>query len=190
MQIDADFLGLDVYPKALEFAVKTGLITDAICIDLETEALAEPQRQRLSDVDLIISTTALDFATETTFNKIYDAIAPAAPWCAIFALRMHALDPLRALSANRGLWLETLDALTFVQRRFASTQEWTQMLMALEEQGVATRGKEADGLLHANFHLLRPAASEHTHVPLSELVSVSKGNDRRFGNWRRRPWGV
>lgn len=189
-QVDAEIIGLDVHPEALSYAQAVGLIETGICIDLESEDLDATARQALSGVDLIISTTALDFASEATFAKLYEAAAPAWPWLALFALRMHPLDPVRALAASHGMILETLDGISFVQRRFASTQEWTDVLMALEAQGIATRNKEAEGLLHANFHLLRPGSGDLGHESIGELVSVSKGNDRRFGNWRRRPWGV
>ncbi len=41
-------------------------------------------------------------------------------------------------------------------------------------------GKEADGLLHAELFVSRPAESVEA-LPLGDLISVTRGADRKYG---------
>ncbi|MGI9524358.1 MAG: class I SAM-dependent methyltransferase [Hyphomicrobiaceae bacterium] len=187
-QVDLDYVGYDVSPQPLRYATAVNLIDDGFSSDLEATELTQSQRAILNQVDLIVSTGCAGYMTEATFTKLFDAIE-VLPWLAIFALRTEPFDALRLYFEARGLAVEKLEGVTFIQRRFHSSSEWTQALMLLETQGVVADGKEADGLMHSEFYLIRPETECREH-PLETIVSVSSGTEGTFGGWRGRPWGT
>ena len=156
-QIDAEIVGFDLYPDALAYAHDVALIDRAVSCDLTDADLTDADREALADADLVVSTSAADFLGEASFGKLLDAMG-GTPWIAMFALRVSPTYALQAAAAERGLETEKLPGTTFVQRRFASSNEWTQVLLALENQGIASQGKESDGLLHSEFFLMRSKA--------------------------------
>jgi hypothetical protein len=83
--------------------------------------------------------------------------------------------------------VEKLPNATFIQRRYHSSSEWTQALLNLETRGVSSVGKEAQGLMHAELFVARPAAEAGRE--LHEFLSISTGAEAIFGGWRGRPWG-
>ncbi|MEO0730167.1 MAG: hypothetical protein AAFY64_07285 [Pseudomonadota bacterium] len=186
---DARFIAFDVHEGGTAYAQQVGLIDHVISSSPENGELADEDRAALSDVDLVISLNCADFLSDDAFKLLVDAIKSPHLCAAIFALRVSALHPLAAVLEARGLGHEKLESMTFVQRRFASSSEWTQVLLALETQGLSARGKEADGLLHAELHVMRPQAAI-TERKLSDLVSLHHSQSMTYANWRRRPWGV
>ncbi|MCG8592894.1 MAG: hypothetical protein MI785_00765, partial [Kiloniellales bacterium] len=72
-------------------------------------------------------------------------------------LRLFPFDPIAAMLSDWGYVTEKLEDRTFKQRRFVSEGEREQVLQQLREQGVDPAGKEAEGHLHAEFYLSRPA---------------------------------
>ena len=70
--------------------------------------------------------------------------------------------------------------MTFVQRRFHSSDECEATIGALEKQGIDPTGKEADGLFHAELYVSRPK-EEAEQRRLGELISVTSGAGRRYG---------
>ncbi|MEL6872057.1 MAG: hypothetical protein AAFO62_04525 [Pseudomonadota bacterium] len=187
-KIDAEMVGFDLYADALAYAQDVALIDQAVCCDFNDGDLTDADRAALSGADLIVSTTAADFLSEASFGKLLDAIG-GTPWAAIFAVRVSPMYSLQAAGTARGLETEKLKGTTFVQRRFASTNEWTQVLLALENQGIAATGKESEGLLHSEFFLMRPKSDQDAEA-ITDLVKLSRGSERTFAGWRRRPWGV
>ena len=59
---------------------------------------------------------------------------------------------------------------TFRQRRFVSDEEREQVLLRLRERGIDPSGKEAEGHLHTEFYLSRPA-DEIGQVSLTTLLA-------------------
>ncbi|MEL6292254.1 MAG: hypothetical protein AAFQ44_10705 [Pseudomonadota bacterium] len=187
--IESRFVAFDVHNETTDYAKSAGLIDGAMVSDLAAGKLADEDFALLSGVDMIVSLNCADFLDAGVFGQVIDAIGNPDLWCAVFALRVSPFYTLAMEAEARKLRHEKLRSTTFVQRRFASSTEWTQVLLALETQGLATVGKEAEGLLHAEFHMLRPEASV-SKQPLSDMVSLSHSAGASFSGWRQRPWGV
>lgn len=185
-QVNASFAGLDVSPAAIDYAKSVGLIESGLAANLETdEAIA--QADTLEDIDIIVSTGCVGYVTEKTFQRLLSLQEKGrAPWVASFVLRMFPYDSIEAELAQHGLVTEKFGGVTFVQRRFHSEAEQEATLDALKSRGLDPQGKEADGLLHAELFVSRPE-NEVRDNPLSEIVSVTSGENRRYG--RRYRWG-
>ena len=188
-QVDVDYLGFDIAELPVHYAKTVRLVDDGFSRDLESEELEAEEKEMLAGTDVIISTGCAGYITEATFERLFNAVDGPIPWLAIFVLRTEPFEALSTYFESRKLKVEKLEGVTFIQRRFHSSTEWTQALMTLEGQEVQTEGKEADGLLHAEFYLIRPEADSEAH-PLETIVSVSSGTEGTFGGWRGRPWGA
>lgn len=178
-------IGLDSAAPAVEYAKSVGAIDHGIVADLEAGELTADQKRLLAKVDLVISTGCIGYVTERTFAKILDAVEGPKPWVASFVLRMYPFAPIAGELARRGIATEKLDGVTFVQRRFNSADECQRVLASLEAQGIATEGKESDGLYHAEFFLSRPPR-EADIIPLADIATVGMGEMHHFGRRYRR----
>jgi len=78
------------------------------------------------------------------------------PWIANFVLRLFPFDAIEKSLDKWGYITEKLEGQTFFQRQFASDDEHDQVLEQLQDQGVDSSGKEADGHFLAEFYLSRP----------------------------------
>lgn len=188
-QTDVEFIGFDVAEHPVDYAKTVGLVDDGFSRDLEAEDLSTDEAALLANVDLIVSTGCAGYVTAATFDRLFSAIDGPYPWLAMFVLRIDAFEPLRTYFEGCGMRVEKLEGVTFIQRRFHSPSEWTQALLTLETMEIASEGKEADGLLHAEFFLIRPEADSEA-FPLETVVSISSGTEGTFGGWRGRPWGT
>lgn len=177
---DVEIVGCDVSGPAIEFARSVGLINAGIGQNLEKEELTQASRQALSGVDLIISTGAIGYVTERTLARLLEGIGEPRPWIASFVLRMFPYDNFANLLAGHGHVTEKLNGVTFVQRRFQSEKEFRHVLSQLEELGIDSRNKEAEGLFHSEFYLSRPEDDCADH-PIEDLASVSSGICLRYG---------
>lgn len=184
-KLDVEIVGCDVSRPAIDYARSVGLIDDGISGNFEAEPVSAAARALLSGVDLIISTGSVGYVTERTFAKLLAAIGQPAPWVASFVLRMFPYQKVSDLMHASGMVTEKLQGVTFVQRRFHTESECVQVIEKLEAQGIDTRSKEADGLLHAELFLSRPAGDCAQHA-LEDLVSVTSGASRPFGRRFRR----
>jgi SAM-dependent methyltransferase len=184
-KLDVEIVGCDVSAPALAYARAVGLIDHGIGGNFEDEPVTGAMQKLLSGIDLIISTGSVGYVTERTFAKLLAAIGQPAPWVASFVLRMFPYEKIAGLMRQSDLVTEKLQGVTFVQRRFHSEDECVRVLESLEAQGIDTRSKEADGLLHAEFFLSRPAG-QCADSPLEDLVSVTSGASRSFGRRFRR----
>jgi SAM-dependent methyltransferase len=178
-------IGLDASVPAISYATRTGAIDDGLAVDLEKTDLSSRARDLLSDVDLIITTGCVGYVTERTFTQILDAIKGPTPWVASFVLRMYPYTGIEETLGRKGLVTQKLEGATFVQRRFHSEQECRETLHCLEEAGISTQGKEAEGLLHAELYVSRPEADIEA-VPLEQIASVTTGEYHTFGPRYRR----
>ncbi|MGI9425435.1 MAG: class I SAM-dependent methyltransferase [Hyphomicrobiaceae bacterium] len=188
-QVDLEYIGYDVSELPVSYAKSVRLIDYGFSRDLELEELTAAEKKLVRGTDLILSTGCAGYVTEATFEHFFAVNKKRKPWLAIFVLRTESFADLSAYFEAQGMKVEKLEGVTFIQRRFHSSTEWTQALMTLETHEVPTEGKEADGLLHAEFFLIRPEAESEAH-PLETFVSVSSGTEGTFGGWRGRPWGA
>jgi len=167
---DIEVIGLDQAENAVFFAEDAGLLDHGIAVDLEKETLPVDVKEELASVDLVISTGCVGYVTEKTFERLLPAIARGRkPWLANFVLRMFPFDSIEKALRARGYVTEKLEGETFVQRRFASSEEQGQVLEQLREAGVNPAGKEDQGYLLAEFYLSRPAEAV-AETPLEQLL--------------------
>ncbi len=171
-QQDIEITGLDPASKAVTFAKNAGLINKGIAVDLEVQSIPEPAKPDLRDVDLVTSTGCVGYVTEKSFERLLPAITRGElPWVANFVLRQFPFDAIEETLSKWGYVTEKLENQTFVQRRFANDEEQKQMIEHLDSQSIDSTGKEADGFLHAEFYLSRPA-EDARKAPLNTLLAA------------------
>lgn len=186
-QVNASFVGLDISAPAIEYAKTVGLLEDGIAANLETSDPTPDQAKILEDIDLVVSTGCVGYVTDRTFQRVLALQKKGrAPWVVSFVLRMFPYDSIEAELAQHGLVTEKLGGVTFVQRRFHSESELEATMNAVKDRGIDPHGKEAEGLFHAELFVSRPE-SDVRERPLSDIISVTSGEDRRYG--RRYRWG-
>ncbi len=168
---DIEVTGLDLADKAIAFAEETGLLDEGLAINLETEPLPGPAKADLAAIDLVTSTGCVGYVTEKSFDRLLPAITQGErPWLANFVLRMFPFDAIEETLDEWGYVTEKLTNETFVQRRFASSEEQNQVMDQLRDQGVDPAGKESEGNLLAEFYLWRPR-EDAAAMPLERLLA-------------------
>lgn len=180
-RVDARFVGLDTSLAAINYATQVGLLDAGIASNLECVEPTRAECAALRDIDLIITTGCVGYTTERTFQRILrlrEGTSP--PWVVSFVLRMFPYDAIAAELSRFGLVTEKLEGVTFVQRRFHSESELATTMDKLRARGIDPRGKEADGLFHAELFVSRPKDVVE-RLPLGELVSVTRGASRPYG---------
>ena len=169
---DIRFTGLDIAENAISYGSEVGLLDDGYAVNLETDTLPETAAGQLGSVDLIMSTGCVGYVTEKTFEQLLPAAScNGAPWLANFVLRMFPFDPIAESLCDRGYVTEKLEGQTFIQRRFASTEEQAQVIGRLADRGIDTRGMEDDGCYHAELYLSRPA-KQAAQLPIGGLFAL------------------
>lgn len=170
-------VGIDVSSHALQYAVDAGLLEAALAVNLEEDSLAPEEAAVLSDADLIMSTGAIGYVSETTFEQVLDTCTDSQPWVANSVLRMFPYDGFLELLDKRGYVTEKYES-TLIQRGFASDDEQQNVLDNLRDIGVNPAGKEATGHYHAEFFLSRPRAEATRSIfePLNTWPSVKTRN--------------
>ena len=164
-------VGLDVASNAVEYARRIGILDVAAAENLESDEPSEGLRRDLDHVGLITVTGGIGYITETTFDRLLNAIsAEMAPWVAAFTLRWVDMEPIRRALHRHGLALERLDGHTFRQRRFADAGERAHALSELRRIGVDPEGIETDGYHHTWLYLARPAGEAKAN-PIDELLA-------------------
>lgn len=181
----AEFIGLDSSAAAISYAQSVGLLNGGLFSNFEEAAPNDEEARQLRGTDIIISTGAVGYITERTFRKILDCQRGPPPLVASFVLRMFPYEAIASELSHFGLATEKLEGVTFVQRRFNSMDEFEATNAHLKHLGIDTRGKEADGLLHAELYISRPA-KEARETPLADLVSVTSGGSRKYGRRYRK----
>jgi len=171
-------IAADISQSAVDYAVDVGLVDDAVAHDLE--AGAPPSiAAKLADIDMIISTGAVGYVTEKTFDTLLKA-SGRTPWVASFVLRMFDYSAIAARLSQDGLVTEKLNSAVFVQRRFQDGDEANQVTELLREKGLDPTGLESEGLLFAELYVSRPKDLV-AGAPLERLVRVASGRNISFG---------
>lgn len=175
-------IGLDPSANAVGYGEAAGTMDLALPLDLENNDPSPEQARALESVDLIVSTGCVGYVTSKTFTRLAKLARKGRPaWVASFVLRMFRYDEIEATLATLGLETERFESATFVQRRFANYDEMDATIAAVEALGLDPRGREADGLFHAELFVSRPP-EEIARRPLQKLVSVVSGANK--------PWPV
>jgi hypothetical protein len=175
-------VGLDVSENAVRYAEACGTVDRGLAVDLETADPTVEEAELLKSVDLIVTTGCVGYVTSRTFERIARLARRGRPaWVISFVLRMFPYDEIISTLSEWGLETERFEGATFVQRRFANVDEMEATVRAVEARGIDTRGREADGLYHADLFVSRPR-EEIERYPLQKLVSVVSGANK--------PWPV
>lgn len=169
----------DISPSAIDYAVSVGLVDDGFAHDFESEAPTPLVAGKLADIDMIISTGAVGYVTDKTFDAIVKS-SGRTPWVVSFVLRMFDYDDIAKRLEREGLVTEKLRSAAFVQRRFFDEDEATQVNKILRSKGVDPTGLEAEGLLAAELYVSRPKEQADA-LPLDWLVRVVSGRNLSFG---------
>jgi hypothetical protein len=165
-------LGIDSAGPAVDYAVRTGLLTAGWSEDLEVDEPSPGLAAGLAEVGLVISTGGVGYIGARTFDRILRAVPrPAELWLVVFVLRVFDYAPIADILAGHGLVTEKLPA-TFRQRRFADHDEYEATLHDLELRGLDPTGREAGGWLHAECFVTRPAA-EAARIPAAALLAAA-----------------
>lgn len=161
-------IGLDRSKPAIEFAKEAGLLEGGIARNLENPdcCLTEDDRRLIRRSNLMISTGAIGYLTETTLNKILpelgrDANGQVGPWSVVTILRMFDVGPIRASFEQHGFRFGQIPGVFLPQRRFADDEERRGVLEMLHQRGLDTRGYEDDGRHYANLYIATPPDQYH-----------------------------
>lgn len=167
---DLQVVGIDIAQFATAYAFWAGLLDDTIPENLEIQDPSRRSAQTLAKCDLIISTGAVGYVTEATFDRIM-ACQPDGkqPWIGCFVIRMFDYEPIGKAMEKYGYGTEKLEGRYFEQRRFAGKEEREHVVDWLREKGLKTEGLEDEGHYLAEFYLSRPKA-DIEKAPLSEIV--------------------
>ena len=165
-----EITGIDQAENAVRFAEASSLLDKGLALDLEAEPLSAPLAKKLAETDLLISTGCVGYVTEKSFDRLMPAISrePSA-WVANFVLRMFPYQPIEDCLAKWGYVTEKLEGTTFLQRRFASTDEQQNVLELLADLDIDPTGHEEAGNLVAQLYLSRPE-EEARQLPLSQIL--------------------
>lgn len=148
------FVGLDISADALGYGCDAGFLDAVICADLERDDPTPEQREHLGAADLVISTGCVGYVSERTLLRVATA-GSRLPWMAHTVLRMYSYGA--AVSALAAVGYETVRVEGLLrQRRFASSEEQTQVLDTLSALGVDPTDVETDGWMYAQLFVSRP----------------------------------
>lgn len=170
-QEDISVTGLDPAESAIAYALEAGLLDEGLAVNLETQALPEAAKENLAQVDLVTSTGCIGYVTERSFERLLPPMTQGrSPWIANFVLRMFPFDMIEETLSDWGYVTEKLEGRSFIQRRFAGTDEQAEVLEQLRDLGVDPTGQETEGNLVAEFYLSRPA-DDVAAAPLERLLA-------------------
>lgn len=163
--------GLDAAPNAIDYAKRTGLITDGWSADLESNDAPPELAEGARDVGLIICTGGVGYVGGPTFQRLVQLTRdPADVWLAVFVLRAFTYDAIANALDGFGLVTEQVPDRTFVQRRFDTEDEQQAAIDDVISRGLDPAGKEADGWFHADCYITRPAHAA-AQTPLADLLA-------------------
>jgi hypothetical protein len=166
------YIGVDAREAAVGYAHRVGTVDSGIVADLER---ADPDDVLAAEIlrsDIVVSTGRVGVRTAVRLANAVRRNDP--PWIAAFMNRTAPGDELAAALAPLGLSTEKFDGGSFAQRRFESAAERDRALSVLQNLGLDPAGKEADGWLHADLYVARPAHIASA-VPLHRMISIAGG---------------
>lgn len=172
-------IAADASSSAIDYAQSVGIVDDAIAHDFEAGDPTPLVCEKLADVDLIISTGAVGYVTEKTFDALLRTTGRT-PWVVSFVLRMFDYASIEARLEDEGLVTEKLRSAAFIQRRFHDENEAKQVISVLRGKGVDPAGLESEGFLAAELYVSRPK-QQVAALPLDWLVRVVSGRNLSFG---------
>ncbi|HBK90639.1 MAG TPA: hypothetical protein DDZ68_03085 [Parvularcula sp.] len=153
---EAKFVGVDIAAEAAGYGKAVGLLDEAVTQNLEAAPASARTAWAVEGADLIITTGAVGYVTEQTFEAIMVAAKGAPPCVAAFSLRQFPFDRIADRLADFGLDAEKLEGRYFPQRKFADAEEMAGALSALDALGIDAKGLESEGRYFAEFYFAAP----------------------------------
>ncbi|TXL82177.1 class I SAM-dependent methyltransferase [Vineibacter terrae] len=166
------YVGVDAREAAVSYAHRVGTVDSGIAADLERAEADDALAAEILRTDIVVATGRI--GVRTAMRIAHAARRDDPPWIATFMNRTSPGDELAAALAPLGLVTERFDGGSFAQRRFESAAERDRALSVLQSRGIDPAGKEADGWLHADLYVARPAAIAES-IPLHRMVSIAGG---------------
>jgi carnitine O-acetyltransferase len=156
-------VGLDSSKPAIRFARDAGLIDAGIAGDFEQNGmrLPDPERNLLSECNLMMSTGAIGYFGERTLNAILPSFrdgpkSQPGPFAVMTILRMFDIDSVRTCFEKHGLRFGKVPDVLLPQRRFADKSERAKVLSVLHSRGLDTHGLEDSGKHFAELYVATP----------------------------------
>ncbi len=153
---EAKFVGVDIAAEAAGYGKAVGLLDEAVTQNLEAAPASARTAWAVEGADLIITTGAVGYVTEQTFEAIMVAAKGAPPCVAAFSLRQFPFDRIADRLSDFGLDAEKLEGRYFPQRKFADAEEMAGALSALDALGIDAKGLESEGRYFAEFYFAAP----------------------------------
>jgi carnitine O-acetyltransferase len=180
------YLGIDAREAAVSYAHRVGAVDSGISADLEREDPDDALASEILRTDIVVSTGRIGARTAARLAGAASRHEP--PWVAWFTRRAAPADEVAAALAPMGLVTEKFEGSSFAQRRFESAAEKDRALSVLRDLGLDPAGKEADGWLHAELYVARPAHIAAS-IPLHRMVAVaSSAAAMRMQRYPRNAW--
>jgi len=177
------YLGIDAREAAVSYAHRVGAVDGGIHADLEREDPDDALAAEILRTDIVVSTGRIGARTAARLAATASRHEP--PWVACFMTRTTSGDEVAAALAPLGLVTEKFEGGSFAQRRFESAAERDRALSVLRDLGADPAGKEAEGWLHADLYVARPAHIAAS-IPLQRMISVAAGTTTsRALRWSR-----
>ncbi|KAM0341678.1 hypothetical protein ACHAPU_009924 [Fusarium lateritium] len=161
--------GLDKANNAIHYAMEVGLMDGGWAEDLEVHDPSSDLSRALKDVNLVICTGGAGYVGSRTFGRIMAGVDTSKVWVVSTVIRMVPYDNIAATLREHGLVTEKLPGVVLRQRRFASTQEQSDVVAKIEARGFDPTGFECQGYLCAEVFLSRPFADVST-PPIADLA--------------------
>ena len=165
-------IGLDIAKKAIDYAVRVGLLEVGFAENLETSAPSGALRAAVAPATLVTIAGGISYLTEKTLQQIMDAVAGPV-WVAAFVLRTVSYQRFADVLGRSGLVTER-SSFTVPQRKFSDPEERRFALQELARVGADPTGRELKGYYHAELFLSRPAR-DAAELPLERLCSAAPG---------------
>ncbi|WP_350297486.1 class I SAM-dependent methyltransferase [Agrobacterium arsenijevicii] len=156
---DLSIIGLDPSKRAVQYAMRTGLIDAAVTSNLEHQDMSDAEANLIRDADLIISTGCIGYVTHRTFRRLYAATAASRPWVACFVMHPFSYDGIAETLSAFGLATQEMPELRQRQRRFSTQKEKRTILKSMKLSKMDDRYERSTSYIYASFHLSLPTAA-------------------------------
>ncbi len=160
---DVRVVGLDSSEPAIRFAVDAGLLDGGLARDFERSNLnpTDEDNTWFRSCNLVISTGAIGYVTERTFNIVLrhlgkDHPGDSGPFAVVTGLRMFDITPIKTVFEEHGFQFESVPGVRLPQRRFANAEECEKVLSLLHDRGIDTRDWEDRGKHYAYLFIAAP----------------------------------
>lgn len=152
--LEAEVIGVDIAANALSYARETGLLTEALALNLERDNPDAKTRALFGGADIVTVTGGLSYIGQSTFERVLNCFpANRRPWVIWFPLRHVNIENVTETLGRFGLKTERMA--TLPQRRMTDEGERKLVLQQIKEAGLDP-DDEKEGYLHANCMISRP----------------------------------